>query len=134
VWFVPLRLFRAIGVVEGWHPGLFHFVALRPYNGMEEAQMLQKKASDNSRGAMQRSGISPGVPVPIPTLRFAPLTSLYEAYNVSIKHMQGCTQASETTLYEYTRMMVIATWAPRDLKIVDVQYSKIVSCRGVPWQ
>jgi|GEM_PF-2904768 hypothetical protein len=27
----------------------------------------------------------------------------------------GCTQARETTLREYTLMMVVATWAPPDL-------------------
>jgi hypothetical protein len=30
-----------INRVETQHPGLFHFVALRPYNGMEEVQMRQ---------------------------------------------------------------------------------------------
>jgi len=38
--------------------------------------------------------------------------------NVSMKSAidTGCTQASETTLYEYTIMMVVATWAPPDLE------------------
>src|SRR5450631_3027987 len=40
-------------------PGLFHFVALRPYYGMQEVQICQKYANSNRRGAMQRSGISP---------------------------------------------------------------------------
>jgi hypothetical protein len=44
VWFVLLGYFGAVGAVGGYygHPGLFHFVPLRPYNGMEEVQMLQK--------------------------------------------------------------------------------------------
>ena len=35
-----------------------------------------------------------------------------------------CTQASETTLYKHTRMMVVATWAPHNLETVDFQSGK----------
>lgn len=40
-----------------------------------------------------------------------------------------CTQARETTLCEYTLMMVVATWAPPDLETVGP-----LSVRTVTWK
>jgi hypothetical protein len=41
----------------------------------------------------------------------------------------GCTQARETTLREYTLMMVVATWTPPALDTVGS-----LSVKTVPWK